>query len=69
MLSSPSKDAVECLQRATECELQAARAGDPIAKQSFLDLAARWRRIAETFDYVERTDRFLASQPAEARRS
>jgi hypothetical protein len=69
MLSKPSKDAVECLQRAAECELQANQAGDPIAKQSFSDLAARWRRIAETFEYIERVDRFLASQATEARRS
>jgi hypothetical protein len=33
--------------------------GDPDAKQSFLDLAARWRRIAATFEYIERVDRFL----------
>ena len=59
MLSQSSKDAAECLAHATECELQAERASDPVAKQSFLDLAARWRRIAATFQYIERVDRFL----------
>jgi hypothetical protein len=61
MLSKPTKDAVDCLHRAAECELQAELDVDPIAKQSFYDLAARWRRIAETFEYIERIDRFLAS--------
>ena len=59
MLVRTSPDVADCLQRAAECELQAERASEPIAKRSFLDLAARWRRIAETFEYVERVDRFL----------
>ena len=69
MLSKPSTDAAACLQHAADCELRAEQAGDPIAKQSFLDVAARWRRIAETFEYIERIDRFLGSQAAGARRS
>jgi hypothetical protein len=59
MLRKPSTDADECLRHAALCELQAERASDPAAKQSFLDFAARWRRIAETFEYIERVDRFL----------
>lgn len=59
MLVKPSTDALECLQHAGECELQAERSSDPTAKQSFLDLAQRWRRIAETMEYIERVDRFL----------
>jgi len=60
MLTRPSVDAAECLQRAADCELQAERAPDPAAKQAFRDLSARWRRIAETYEYIERVDRFLA---------
>jgi predicted amidophosphoribosyltransferase len=60
MLVKTSTDVAECLQHATECELQAEQTSDPTAKQSFLDLAARWRRIAATFEYIERVDRFLA---------
>ena len=60
MRNQPSKDATECLARATECELQAKRAGDPVAKQSFLDLAARWRRIAATYEYIDRVDRLIS---------
>jgi hypothetical protein len=60
VLSKLSDDAADCLQHAAACELQAERAIDPGAKQSFIDLAARWRRVAETFDYIERVDRYLA---------
>jgi hypothetical protein len=44
---------------APDCMARAERATDVIAKQSFLDLADRWRRIAETFQYIERVSRFL----------
>ena len=50
MLSKPSADVAECLQHAIECELQATSAHDLNVKQSFLDLAMRWRRIAEMFE-------------------
>jgi len=60
MLERASKDAAECLQRAAECEAQAERTKDPTAKQSFLDLAARWRRIATTFEYIERVNQVLS---------
>ena len=65
MLVKPSTDAAECLRRATECELQAERAKDSAAKQSFLDLAERWRRIANTFEYIERVDRFISNPKRE----
>ena len=44
----------------TDCDLMAQRATDSAARQSFRDLAERWRRIAETFEYIERVDRFIA---------
>jgi hypothetical protein len=64
MLRKPSSDAAECLQHATECELQAERASDPTAKQSFLDLAARWRRIAATYEYIDRVDQVISRAKA-----
>jgi hypothetical protein len=64
MLVNRSADALECLQRATDCEMQAERATNPSAKEALLDLAARWRRIAETFEYIERIDRSLQSKSA-----
>lgn len=63
MLTRPSVDTVDCLQRATACELQAQQASDLFAKQSFLDLAARWRRIADTCEFIEQVDRFLGKPP------
>jgi hypothetical protein len=60
MLNKPSQDAAECAAHAADCELQAERSNDPVAKQAFLDLAARWRRIAATYEYIERVDRFIS---------
>ena len=62
MLTKPSLDVQDCLQLAAECELQAKRATDPNAKNLFLDMAARCRRVAETFEYVERVDRFVKTR-------
>jgi hypothetical protein len=60
VLKRPLNDAGACLQHAAACELQAERANDPAAKRSFFDVAARWRRIAATFEYIDRVDEFLA---------
>ena len=59
MLQKSSADALECLQRATDCHLLAQRTTDATAKRSFLDVAERWRRIAETREYLDRVDRSL----------
>lgn len=59
MRTKPSLDVQDCLQLAAECELEAVRARDAEAKAFFLDLAARCRRVAETFEHIERADRFL----------
>jgi hypothetical protein len=64
VLTKVSEDAADCLRHAAACEAQAKLATDPTAKQSFLDLAARWRRMAETLDYIERVDRFLGKPEA-----
>jgi hypothetical protein len=64
VLKNPLNDAAACLQHAAECELQSERAKDPACKQSFLDLAARWRRIAETYEYIERVDNFISKPRA-----
>ena len=59
MLVRLSAEAARCLQQADECEAAAESATDPTAKRSFLDVAARWRRIAETREYLSRVDRSL----------
>jgi hypothetical protein len=33
----------DCLQRAADCAIKAEKAVDPIARQSFIDLADKWR--------------------------
>ena len=58
MLVTRSAEAVRCLHQAEECEAAAESATDPAAKRSFVDVAERWRRIAETCEYIERVDRF-----------
>ena len=59
MLTKLPHNVEECLRSATDCAERAERAVDPIAKQSFIDLATRWRAIAETYQYIERVDLFL----------
>ena len=60
MLRKPLPDAAECLQRAADCELQAERTHDVEMRQFFLEAAQRWRQIAETYEYTDRVNRFLA---------
>jgi len=69
MLTEPTQDVVECLQHAAACELQANRTNDQAAQRSFFDLAARWRRIAETYKYIERVDNFIAKRKPEPEKS
>jgi hypothetical protein len=47
----PRRDVSEFLRLANQCELEASRARDPDAKRFFCDLAIRFLRTAETFDY------------------
>jgi len=59
-LVKPSTHAAECLRQATECELQA----DSTTRESFLDLARRWGRIAASLKSIEPVDRSI-SRPKE----
>jgi len=63
MLQQRSADTIRCLRQAEECEELAFRAIDPSAKRAFFDVAARWRLIAETCEYIERVDSFLGKRP------
>ena len=60
MLTKLPHNVAECLQRAADCEAKAEKAVDPVAKQSFVDLAGKWRAISDTYEYIERVNRFLA---------
>ena len=61
MLNKLSDDIADCLQHAAECELQAERTSDPVARASFADLAARWRRLAQSYEYTESLGSFLTN--------
>jgi hypothetical protein len=41
----------ECRQRAEECYALAADSDDPVWRESFMELAARWSRIAIDLEY------------------
>jgi hypothetical protein len=54
----PARNVFDCLSLADQCELEAGRARDPEAKRFFCDLAIRFLRTAETFDYFpSKTDK------------
>jgi hypothetical protein len=40
--------------RAQECEAKASSIKDPFTKEQYLDMAARWREMAERFDSIDR---------------
>jgi hypothetical protein len=42
-----------CLETAVHYEHQAERAGDPVARQKFLDLAFEWRKSAVIYESEE----------------
>jgi hypothetical protein len=42
-----------CLETAVHYENQAERAGDPVARQKFLDLAFEWRKSAVIYESEE----------------
>jgi len=50
-------NATDCRRHAAECELEATRANDSLARTFFLDIADRWHRIAYTFAYLEQRHR------------
>lgn len=59
MVEKPSAGARECLQRAADCDSLADRTTDAAAKRSFIDVAERWRRLAESREYIDGVDRRL----------
>jgi hypothetical protein len=43
-----------CRAKAAECETMAGTAQDPKVKETYRDLAARWRDMARQIDTIER---------------
>jgi len=48
-----------CLDRAREADERAARTDDPKQKDEYSEMAARWRVLARSYQYVESLERFL----------
>ena len=44
----------ECRQRADECRRGAAQAADDVLRVTYLDLARRWRKMADEAESLER---------------
>ena len=42
-----------CRRRANDCELAASRMKDPDVRTVYLDMAARWRRMAEQQEAID----------------
>jgi hypothetical protein len=42
-----------CRRRANDCELTASRVKDPDVRAAYLDMAARWRRMAAQQDAMD----------------
>jgi hypothetical protein len=59
MLRKLSPLASNCLQRAADCEVKAENAADSEVKRNFMFLADQWRRLADSYEYLERSQNFL----------
>ncbi len=67
MLLKVSDQIAECLQRAASAREQAERATNPTVKANYLDAELRWLHLAESYQFVEQAERFIAD--ANTRRS
>ncbi len=58
MLNNISRQIRDCLSRAEESEGRALKETDPELRQSFLDIARRWRVLARSYEFAEQLERF-----------
>ena len=58
MLKNLSKQVRDCYRRAEEAERRAAEMSDPLLRQDFLDSAARWMKLARSYEFTEQLERF-----------
>lgn len=59
MLQRLTGHIAECLVHADDCERRAQTMTDVQIKADLLDLARKWRRLAESYQFVERVDGYL----------
>ena len=62
MLQRLNDRAIECLARAAEMEERAYESLNAQARADFFDMARRWRKLAESYQFVERIEDFLDAQ-------
>jgi len=67
MLQGLNPKVVACLERAAAAEQRACDARDVELRAEHLDMADRWRKLASSFEFVEKVDRFLDSYKHTAR--
>ena len=54
MLQNARQDVAYCQQRAEESKRLATQETDPARKQEFLDMEARWLRLAMSYEFADR---------------
>jgi hypothetical protein len=59
MLQHLTDDVQLCLEHAADCERIAANISHPRSKQEYLNLARRWRKLAQSFQLVDAIDLYL----------
>jgi hypothetical protein len=62
MLHKLSDHVTECIARAAETERRAREAKDSQLRQDLLDIARRWRHLAESYQFIESLDSFIVAQ-------
>jgi hypothetical protein len=62
MLQKLSDHVTDCIVRAAETERRARAATDLQLRQDLLDIARRWRHLAESYQFVESLDSFIVEQ-------
>jgi hypothetical protein len=65
MLAELSDHVTECIARAADTERRAREATDSQLRQDLLDIAKRWRHLAESYQFVESLDRFIVEQKSQ----
>jgi hypothetical protein len=62
MLHKLSDHVTDCMARATDSERRAREATDSQLRQDMLDMARRWRHLAESYQFVDSLDRFIVEE-------
>jgi len=59
MLQKLSDNIADCVSHAVEAQRRADAAADLESRREYADMAGKWRRLAESYQFVERIERFL----------